>query len=155
MQHLSEQEQLRRESLQSLIKLGINPYPADEFITNVTASQIHSKFENNPEDFQDVVIAGRIMSRRIMGAASFAEIKDHTARVQLYIKRDEICPDDDKTLYNDVFKKHLDIGDFIGVSGNVFITQMGEISIHVKSLKVLCKTLRPLPIVKEKDGVVL
>jgi lysyl-tRNA synthetase, class II len=154
MQQFSEQEMLRRDSLKALEQLGINAYPADEYHVNVTASEIHSDYEKNPEKFQEVSIAGRIMSRRIMGAASFAEIKDHTGRIQLYLKRDELCPEDDKSLYNDVFKKHLDIGDFIGVTGFVFVTQMGEISVHVKSMKVLSKALRPLPIVKEKDGVV-
>lgn len=152
MQQLSEQEILRRESLKALIQNGLNPYPADGFRVTNTAMQIHASFGENPEAFGEVWIAGRIMSRRIMGAASFAEIKDHTGRIQLYLKRDDLCPGDDKSLYNDVFKKHLDIGDFIGVKGFVFITQMGEISIHVQEMKVLCKALRPLPIVKEKDG---
>ncbi len=154
MQQLSEQEIIRRESLQILRSLGINPYPAEGFEVSITAKKITEGFEKNPEAFQNVRIAGRIMSRRIMGAASFAEIQDHTGRIQLYVKRDDICPDEDKTLYNEVFKKHLDIGDFVGVTGFVFITKMGEISIHINSLKILSKALRPLPIVKEKDGVV-
>jgi len=154
MQQFSEQEILRRDSLKALERLGINAYPADEFKVNVTATEILSEFEKTPDKFQEVSFAGRIMSRRIMGAASFAEIKDHTGRMQIYLKRDELCPADDKSLYNDVFKKHLDIGDFIGVKGFVFVTQMGEISIHVKEMVVLSKALRPLPIVKEKDGVV-
>jgi len=152
MQHLSEQEIIRRESLKSLYQMGINPFPAEGFEVNTTAKEITEEFESNPEKFQKVSIAGRIMSRRIMGAASFAELKDHTSRIQLYIKRDDICPDDDKSLYNEVFKRMLDIGDIIGVTGYVFITKMGEISIHVTSLKLLTKSLRPLPIVKEKDG---
>ena len=136
---LSEQEQIRRNSLAELYKLGINPYPQAAF--------------NNPDQFQEVTLAGRIMSRRIMGAASFCELQDSKGRIQLYIKRDEICPEEDKTLYNTVFKRLLDIGDFIGVKGFAFRTQMGEISVHVKELTVLSKSLRPLPIVKEKDGV--
>jgi lysyl-tRNA synthetase, class II len=154
MQQLSEQEIIRRESLQVLRSLGIDPYPAEGFEMNMTAKAITDGFEKNPDAFQKVSIAGRIMSRRIMGAASFAEIQDHTGRMQLYIKRDDICPGEDKTLYNEVFKKHLDIGDIVGVTGFVFITKMGEISIHINALKMLSKALRPLPIVKEKDGVV-
>ncbi len=154
MHHLSEQEIIRRESLKVLHEMGINPFPAESFNVNITCQQIIDGFEKNPDDFQNIQIAGRIMSRRIMGAAAFAEIKDHTGRIQIYVKRDDICPEDDKSLYNEVFKKHLDIGDFIGVTGFVFITKMGEISIHINSLKILSKALRPLPIVKEKDGVV-
>jgi lysyl-tRNA synthetase class 2 len=149
---LSEQEQIRRNSLTELSALGINPYPAESFPVNVTAQAILADY--NPENhhaFQDVTIAGRIMTRRIMGAASFVDLQDSTGRIQLYIKRDEICEGDDKTLYNTAFKRLMDIGDIIGVSGYVFITQMGEISIHVKSLKLLSKSLRVLPIVKEKD----
>lgn len=154
MHQLSEQEQIRRESLKALYNLGINPYPADSFEVNVSAQKITERFREYPEEFQSIRIAGRIMSRRIMGAASFAELQDSTGRIQFYIKRDDICPDDDKSLYNEVFKKMLDIGDIIGITGFVFITQMGEISIHVQSLKVLSKSLRPLPIVKEKEGTV-
>lgn len=153
-QQLSEQEIIRRESLKTLIEMGIQPYPAESFEVNITAHEILKGFEADPERFQNVSIAGRIMSRRIMGAASFAEIQDSTGRIQLYIKRDDISSGEDTRLYNEVFKKHLDIGDIIGVTGFVFITKMGEISIHVKSLKLLSKSLRPLPIVKEKDGVV-
>jgi lysyl-tRNA synthetase, class II len=153
MQQLSEQEIIRRESLQALIELGINPYPAESFEVNTTAKDILQQFEKDQAAFQNVSIAGRIMSRRIMGAASFAEIQDSTGRIQLYVKRDDICSEEDKTLYNEVFKKHLDIGDIIGVTGFVFITKMGEISIHINSLKILSKALRPLPVVKEKDGV--
>lgn len=151
---LSEQEQIRRNSLAELYKLGINPFPQATFPVNVNSTEILGKFDdNNSEQFQSVSIAGRIMSRRIMGAASFCELQDACGRIQLYIKRDEICPGDDKTMYNTVFKRLLDIGDFIGVKGFAFRTQMGEISVHVKELTVLSKSLRPLPIVKEKDGV--
>lgn len=154
MAELSEQELIRRNSLNELKKLGINPYPANLYEVNATSSDIHEKFPTDNTLFQNVSIAGRIMSRRIMGAASFVELQDANGRIQLYIKRDEICPDEDKTMYNTVFKRLLDIGDIVGVTGFVFVTQMGEISIHVKSLTVLSKSLRPLPIVKEKDGQV-
>ncbi len=151
---LSEQEQIRRNSLQELYKLGINPYPQAAFDVNVTTAQIKEQFDDNDlSKFEHVSIGGRIMSRRIMGAASFCELQDAHGRIQLYLNRDEICPGEDKTMYNVVFKRLLDIGDFIGVKGFVFRTQMGEISIHVKELTVLSKSLRPLPIVKEKDGV--
>jgi lysyl-tRNA synthetase, class II len=153
-QELTEQEVIRRNSLNELLKLGINPYPPETFEVNATATGIKDKFPGDHTLFQDVSISGRIMSRRIMGAASFVEIQDSTGRIQLYVKRDDICPGEDKTLYNTVFKKLLDIGDIIGVTGFVFITQMGEITIHVKSLKLLTKSLRPLPIVKEKDDTV-
>jgi len=134
--------------------LGINPYPQAAFDVNVTTVQIKEQFDDNDlARFENVSIGGRIMSRRIMGAASFCELQDAHGRIQLYLNRDEICPGEDKTMYNTVFKRLLDIGDFIGVKGFVFRTQMGEISIHVKELKVLSKSLRPLPIVKEKDGV--
>ncbi|HPS73892.1 MAG TPA: lysine--tRNA ligase [Bacteroidales bacterium] len=151
---LSEQELIRRNSLQELINLGINPYPADTFNVNATCADIRNNFNNNPAAYKEVSLAGRIMTRRIMGAASFAEIQDETGKLQIYVKRDEICPGEDKTLYNKVFKKLLDIGDIIGITGFVFVTQMGEISIHVQSLKLLSKSLRPLPIVKEKDDQV-
>lgn len=134
--------------------MGINPYPAPLFDVNVTTEEIHKNFPNDNSLYQDITIAGRIMSRRIMGAASFVELQDSTGRIQLYIKRDDICEGEDKAMYNIVFKRLLDIGDIIGVRGYVFTTQMGETSIHVKELTVLTKTLRPLPIVKEKDGVV-
>ncbi len=147
---LSEQEIIRRKSLQELRNLGINPYPAEEFKTTHFSTDIKEQFNENEE----VVIAGRIMSRRIMGKASFAELQDSKGRIQIYINRDEICPGEDKTLYNTVFKKLLDIGDFIGIKGFVFKTQMGEITVHAKELTVLSKSLRPLPIVKEKDGKV-
>jgi lysyl-tRNA synthetase, class II len=152
--HLSEQEQIRRNALEELKKLGINPYPPEAFEVNAYAGQILEKYPKDNSLFQEVSVAGRIMGRRIMGAASFAELMDSTGRIQLYLKRDDICPGDDKTMYNTVFKHLLDIGDFIGVKGFVFVTQMGEISIHVTEFKVLSKSLRPLPIVKEKDGQV-
>jgi len=149
---LSEQEGIRRNSLQRMRELGIDPYPAAEYKINATSVEIKEKFSEEEKNFQDVVLAGRIMSFRIMGKASFAELQDHTGRIQIYVNRDEICPGEDKTLYNDVFKKLLDIGDIIGVKGYVFITQTGETSIHVKEFTVLNKSLRPLPVVKEKDG---
>lgn len=149
---LSDQEIQRRQSLEELLHLGIDPYPADTFEVNATSDEIMKKFPEDNTLFQDVSIAGRIMQRRIMGAASFTEIQDASGRIQLYIKRDDICPGEDKTLYNTVFKKHLDIGDIIGVKGYVFITQMGEITVHVKELKLLAKSLRVLPVVKEKEG---
>ncbi len=140
--------------MQELYKLGINPYPQAAFDVNVTTVQIKEQFDDNDlAKFDSVSIGGRIMSRRIMGAASFCELQDAHGRIQLYLNRDEICPGEDKTMYNTVFKRLLDIGDFIGVKGFAFRTQMGEISIHVKELTVLSKSLRPLPIVKEKDGV--
>jgi lysyl-tRNA synthetase class 2 len=148
---LSEQELIRRNSLQELINLGIDPYPAE---VNATIHEILEQFPGNQGLFQDVSLAGRIMNRRIMGAASFAEMQDATGRMQLYFKRDDICPGEDKTMYNTVFKRLLDIGDIIGVKGFVFITQMGEITIHVKEYILLSKSLRPLPIVKEKEGEV-
>ena len=149
---LSEQEIIRRNSLQSLRDMGIEPYPAAEFVVTGHSDEIKAGFSDEAEPRQ-VSIAGRIMSRRIMGKASFAEIQDANGRIQVYISRDEICPGEDKELYNTVFKKLLDIGDFVGVEGYVFRTQTGEISVHARSLKVLSKSLRPLPIVKVKDGV--
>ena len=149
---LSEQEQIRRQSLQELEKLGIDPYPADTYDINATAAEIHENFPKDDSLYREVSIAGRIMSRRIMGAASFTEIQDASGKIQLYFKRDEICPGDDKSMYNIVFKRHLDIGDIIGVKGYVFTTKMGEITIHVKEYKLLAKALRPLPVVKEKEG---
>jgi len=146
---LSEQELRRREERSELEKLGINPYPSETFEVNVTAKDIKQNYERAKTDYKNISIAGRLMSRRIMGSASFAEIQDSTERIQIYVRRDDICPEDDKVLYNTVFKKLLDIGDIIGITGYVFTTQVGEISIHVTSLKVLSKSLRPLPIVKE------
>jgi lysyl-tRNA synthetase, class II len=151
---LSEQELIRRNSLQELINLGIDPYPAEGYDVNATILEILEQFPLDHALFQEVNLAGRIMNRRIMGAASFAEIQDATGRMQVYIKRDDVCPGEDKTMYNTVFKRLLDIGDIIGVKGFVFITQMGEITIHVREYKLLSKSLRPLPIVKEKEGEV-
>jgi lysyl-tRNA synthetase, class II len=151
---LSEQEQIRRNALQELYKLGINAYPPEEFKVTAYADDIKTRFKDNSSLFQDVTLAGRIMSRRIMGAASFMELMDSTGRIQLYFKRDDICEGDDKTLYNIVFKRLLDIGDIIGVTGYVFVTKMGEITLHVRGFTILSKSLRPLPIVKEKDGEV-
>ena len=152
MEHLSEQEQLRRNSLQALRDLGINPYPAEKFDVTANAAQIAAEFDAEPAKFEAVTIAGRIMSRRIMGSASFFELQDHTGRIQVYIRRDDICPEGDPTLYNTVFKKLLDIGDFIGVEGFAFRTNTGELSVHCRKFTVLSKSIRPLPIVKEKDG---
>ena len=149
----SEQEQIRIQSLEELKQLGIDPYPAAEFKTNIFSDEIIEKFDDKSNSLTDVSVAGRIMTRRIMGKASFAEIQDSKGKIQLYINRDEICPGEDKTMYNTVFKKLLDRGDFIGVKGFVFRTQMGEITVHVKELTVLSKSIRPLPSVKEKDGV--
>ncbi len=146
---LSEQEIIRRRSLEEFAKLGINPYPADLYEVNASAREILENYERQKSDYRQISIAGRIMSRRIMGNASFAELQDETGRIQIYIRRDDICPGEDKTLYNTIFKKLLDIGDIIGVKGYGFTTQTGEISIHVTSLTVLAKSLRPLPIVKE------
>jgi len=148
---LSEQETIRRNSLQEIINLGINPYPAEAFEVNTHASDIYENYERDKLSYKNISIAGRIMSRRIMGNASFAELQDSTGRIQIYIKRDEICPDEDKTLYNTVFKKLLDIGDIIGVKGYVFTTQTGETTIHVSSLTLLTKSLKPLPIVKTDE----
>lgn len=151
---LSEQEIIRRNSLNELRNLGIDPYPPETFEVNVKAADIRKNFAGDNTLYQSVSIAGRIMSRRIMGAASFVELQDESGRIQLYIKRDDICPGEDKTMYNTVFKKLFDIGDIIGVTGFVFITQMGEITVHAKSLKLLSKSLKPLPIVKETDDAV-
>lgn len=150
---LSEQEQIRRESLAAIRQLGINPYPAAEYKTNAFAQEILDNYDPEKNNYQNVCLAGRIMSRRIMGNASFAEIMDSSGRIQIYIRRDEICKGEDKTLYNTVFKHLLDIGDIIGVKGYVFKTQTGEITVHVNELSLLCKSIRPLPVVKEKDGI--
>ncbi|HZI25723.1 MAG TPA: lysine--tRNA ligase [Chryseolinea sp.] len=146
---LSEQEIIRRKSLEEFAKLGINPYPADLFEVNASAEEILTNYERQKSDYRQISIAGRIMSRRIMGNASFAELQDETGRIQIYIRRDDLCPGEDKTLYNTVFKKLLDIGDIVGIKGYGFTTQTGEISIHATSLTVLSKSLRPLPVVKE------
>ena len=148
---LSEQEIFRRRSLEELRVLGINPYPADEYVVTGYAREILDTFQDDAPR-REVRVAGRVMGRRIMGKASFLELQDSTGRIQIYITRDEICPGEDKTLYNNVVKKLMDIGDFIGVEGEVFRTQMGEISVHASSLTFLSKALRPLPVVKEKDG---
>lgn len=149
---LSEQEIIRRQSLQELRDMGIDPYPAAEFPTNAFSTDIKKEFKDDEEPRQ-VAIAGRMMSRRVMGKASFAELQDSKGRIQVYVSRDDLCPGEDKDLYNKVFKKLLDIGDFIGVEGYVFRTQMGEISVHAQRLTLLSKSLKPLPIVKYKDGV--
>lgn len=150
---LSEQEINRRHALDELRKMGINPYPAEEFPTNAFSVDIKNEFTEEGEPRQ-VSIAGRMMSRRIMGKASFIELQDSKGRIQVYITRDDICPDENKDLYNTIFKKLMDLGDFIGITGFVFKTQTGEISVHAKSLKLLSKSLKPLPIVKQKDGIV-
>lgn len=148
---LSEQEIVRRQSLQELRNMGIDPYPAAEFPTNAYSTDIKNEFKEDEK--REVVIAGRLMGKRVMGKASFAEIQDSKGRIQVYITRDDLCPGENKDLYNIVFKKLLDIGDFIGIKGFVFKTQMGEISIHAEELTVLSKSLKPLPVVKYKDGV--
>jgi lysyl-tRNA synthetase, class II len=149
---LSEQELLRRQSLAELQKLGINPFPAEEYPVSHYSQDIKDTFDPEKNNLQEVCLAGRIMSRRIMGSASFVEIKDKQGRIQVYFRRDDICPADDSTLYNTVFKRLLDIGDIIGVKGYVFKTQMGETSVYVKEFTLLTKSIKPLPIVKEKDG---
>jgi lysyl-tRNA synthetase class 2 len=146
---LSEQEIIRRQKMDDLRKLGIDPYPAELFEVNASAKEILENYERQKSDYRQISIAGRIMSTRIMGSAAFAELQDETGRIQIYIRRDDICPGEDKTLYNTVFKKLLDIGDIIGVKGYGFTTQTGEISIHVTAFTVLTKALRPLPVVKE------
>lgn len=148
--HLSEQEVQRRSDREELEKLGIDPYPSETFPVNVSTRDIHENYEKRKMDYKDISIAGRMMSRRIMGSASFAEIQDSRGRIQIYVRRDDICKGEDKTLYNTVFKKLLGIGDILGVKGFVFTTQTGEISIHVKELYLLSKSLKPLPTVKEK-----
>ena len=149
---LSEQEIIRRNSLNELRNMGIDPYPAAEYKVDAYTTEMKETFSDDAEPRQ-VSIAGRVMSRRIMGKASFMEIQDSKGRIQVYVNRDELCPDENKDLYNVVFKKLLDIGDFVGVTGFVFRTQTGEISVHAKTLTMLSKSLRPLPIVKQKDGV--
>lgn len=149
---LSEQEILRREALTSLLNLGINPYPAESYNITSNAKTILENYQEDSDDFKSISIAGRIMSRRIMGSASFIELQDSSGRIQVYIKRDDICPGEDKTLYNTVFKKLLDIGDIIGIKGFAFITQTGTISVHAEELNILSKSLKPLPVVKSADG---
>lgn len=148
---LSEQELLRRNSLNQLRELGIDPYPAEAFEINANAADILANYERDKTAYKNISIAGRIMTRRIMGSASFVELQDSTGRIQVYLKRDDLCPDEDKTLYNTVFKKLLDLGDFIGVKGYVFTTQTGEISLHVTEFKLLSKSLKPLPVVKRDE----
>jgi lysyl-tRNA synthetase class 2 len=152
-QHLSEQEIIRREKLAAIQALGIDPYPAPAFPVNITATEIKAKYlgEENKADFADVCLAGRLMGIRDMGKASFAVLQDHTGKIQIYVKRDEICPGEDKSLYDQVWKI-LDIGDIVGVKGYVFTTKTGETSVHVQSLTLLGKSLKPLPVVKEKEG---
>ena len=149
---LSEQEIIRRNSLEQLKAMGINPYPADEYVVNAYSDDIVANFSDDAEPRQ-VSIAGRMMNRRIMGKASFFELQDSRGRVQVYVSRDDLCPGEDKEMYNVVFKKLLDMGDFVGVEGFVFRTQTGEVSVHAQSLKLLSKSLKPLPVVKVKDGV--
>jgi lysyl-tRNA synthetase, class II len=156
MHQLSEQEIRRRHEMEELRKLGIEPFPAQGFEVNVNARDIHENYEKRKTDYKNISIAGRIMSTRIMGSASFGELQDASGRIQFYVRRDDICPGEDKTLYNTVFKKLLDIGDIIGIKGHVFTTQTGEISIHVREFVLLSKSLRPLPIVKrdvDEQGV--
>ena len=150
---LSEQEIIRRNSLNEMKAMGIEPYPAAEYVTNAFSTDIKAEFKDDEAEPRKVSVAGRMMSRRVMGKASFIELQDSKGRIQVYITRDDICPDESKDLYNVVFKRLLDLGDFIGIEGFVFRTQMGEISIHAQKLTVLAKSLRPLPIVKYKDGV--
>ncbi|UYZ57380.1 lysine--tRNA ligase [Hymenobacter latericus] len=150
MHHLSEQELIRRQKLDELQKLGIEPYPSELFDVNFYAQEIHDNYHPELNNFQEVRMAGRLMSVRVKGKASFAELQDASGRIQLYINRDEICPGEDKELYNTVFKKLLDLGDFIAVEGRVFKTMVGETSVHVTSFKLLSKALRPLPVVKER-----
>ena len=151
---LSEQEQIRRQSLARLRELGIDPYPAAKYDVNAHTDEIRDNYSPEKNNYQDVCLAGRIMSRRIMGASSFSELQDEKGRIQCYFNRDVICPGDDKTMYNEVYKKLLDIGDIIGVKGYAFVTKTGELSIHVQEFTLLCKSLKPLPIVKESDGKV-
>jgi len=149
--HLSEQEIIRRQSREELLKLGIEPYPAELFPVNVSVKDILQNYNKRKTDYKNISIAGRIMSRRIMGNASFAEIQDSSGRMQVYFRRDDLCPEEDKTKYNTVFKKLLDIGDIIGIQGYVFTTEVGEITIHVSDFKLLTKSLKPLPIVKTAE----
>ena len=152
MEQLSEQEVLRRQSLAELRRLGIDPYPAARFEVTATAREIAENYDPEKGNYAEVKVAGRMMSRRIMGSASFFELQDHTGRIQIYIRRDDVCPEGDPTLYNTVFKKLLDIGDFLGIEGFAFRTNTGELSIHCKKFTVLSKSLKPLPVVKEKEG---
>ncbi len=150
--NLSEQEIVRRKSLEEIINLGINPYPAEKYDVTAYSADIKADFSEEKNNFQGISVAGRIMSRRIMGKASFFELQDAKGSIQIYVNRDVICPDEDKTLYNTVFKKLLDIGDIVGIKGDAFLTKTGELSIRTQTLTILSKSVRPLPIVKEKDG---
>jgi len=150
---LSEQEIIRRNSLEQLKQMGIDPYPAQEYVVDAYSDEIRSNFDENADTPRQVRVAGRMMNRRIMGKASFFELQDSHGRIQVYVSRDDLCPGEDKELYNTVFKKLLDMGDFVGVTGYVFRTQMGEISVHAQTLTLLSKSLKPLPVVKMKDGV--
>ena len=149
---LSDQERERRDELRSLIDLGIDPYPADGFEVSCTTEQIRETFEADTEGFEAITLAGRIVAKRVQGKASFAVLQDSTGKIQLYFQRDELCPGEDKTLYNTVFKKLVSLGDIIGVSGHAFITQTGEKTVHVSAFKILSKVLRPIPFPKEADG---
>ncbi|MDM1293229.1 lysine--tRNA ligase [Sphingobacterium sp. N143] len=149
---LSEQEQLRRQAMQSLLDMGIDPFPANEFVVNAHAADILENYDRDKLNYKNITIAGRIMSRRVMGSASFFEIQDATGRIQAYIKRDDVCPGENKDLYNVVFKKLLDIGDIVGIKGYVFTTQTEAIAVHVEEFTVLSKSLRPLPVVKSAEG---
>src|SRR5690606_38535298 len=149
---LSEQELQRSDALNKLEALGIDPYPAEAFEINATANDILTNYERDKLSYKTISLAGRMMGRRVMGNASFMELQDTTGRIQAYVKCDDLCPGEDKTLYNTVFKKLLDIGDFLGVKGFVFTTNTGEISIHVQELTLLAKSLKPLPVVKSADG---
>jgi len=150
---LSEQEQIRRDNLLKIQELGINAFPSELYPVSHMATELHEKYTPESEDFGDVVLAGRLMMKRIMGKASFAELQDSSGRMQIYVSRDEICPGEDKTMYNTVFKKLLDIGDFIGIKGHMFTTQTGESTVRVTELTLLSKSLKPLPIVKtDADG---
>jgi len=144
---LSEQEEQRRQSREDIINLGIDPYPPEKFELNSNAEEIKQNFDEKKSNFDDVTIAGRLMSRRVMGSASFAEIQDSSGKIQIYVRRDDVCETEDKTLYNTIFKKKLDLGDIIGIRGFTFKTKMGEVTIHVKKLKVLSKSVKPLPVV--------
>lgn len=152
--NLSEQEIVRRNALDAIREAGINPYPAEKYDVTATADEIIKGYSAEKNNFQDISIAGRIMSHRIMGKASFIEIMDHTGRIQVYLNRDVLCPGEDKSLYNDIFKKFTDIGDIVGIKGSAFITQVGELSVRATEFMILSKSIRPMPIVKEKDGVV-
>lgn len=149
---ISEQEEIRRKALDEIRKLGIDPYPAATFPVSHTSREILDQYDPGKDNFREVCLAGRIMSRRVMGNASFGELQDPSGRIQIYLRRDDVCPGEDKTLYNTVFKKYMDIGDIIGIRGFVFKTKVGETTVHVTSLTLLAKSLHPLPVVKEKDG---